>query len=102
VRAHGRALREAVAEHRNGRGPAPPAPLPLGAGPPVPPEPPTGANHETVPPGMAAFFHAVKTDDRAYPDAAGDEEESSSEAWIAGADGAGHGDGRTCHAKGNE
>jgi len=51
---------------------------------------------------MAAFFHAVKTDDRAYPDAAGDEEESSSEAWIAGADGAGHGDGRTCHAKGNE
>ena len=32
VRAHGRALREAVAAHRSGRGPAPPPPLPLGAG----------------------------------------------------------------------
>jgi len=102
VRAHGRALREAVAAHRNGRGPAPPAPLPLGTGPPVPPVPPTGANHGTVPPGTAAFVHAVETDDRAYPDVAGDEGESSSEEWIAGADGAGHGNGHTCHAQGNE
>jgi len=102
ARAHGRALREAVAAHRNGRGPAPPAPLPLGAGPPVPPVPPTGANHGTVPPGTAAFVHAVKTDDRSYPDVAGDEGESSSEEWIAGADGASHGDGRARQAEGNE
>jgi len=64
--------------------------------------PPTAANHGSVPPGTAAFVHAVKTDDRAYPDAAGDEGESSSEEWIAGADGASHGDGRACHAQGNE
>jgi len=102
VRAHGRALREAVAAHRNGRGPAPPAPLPLGAGPPVPPVPPTGANHGTVPPGTAAFVHAVKTDDRAYPDVAGDGGESFSEECIAGAGGASHGDGGTGHAQGNE
>jgi len=102
VRVHGRALREAVAAHRNGRGPAPPARLPLGAGPPVPPVPPTGANYGTVPPGTAAFFHAVETDDRAFPDVAGDEGESSSEEWIAGADGASHGYGRACHAQGNE
>jgi len=79
VRAHGRALREAVAAHRNGRGPALPAPLPLGAGPPVLPVPPAGASNGAVPPGTAAFVHAVETDDRAYPDAAGDEGESSSE-----------------------
>jgi len=102
VRAHGRALGEAVAAHRNGRGPAPPAPLPLGAGQPVPPVPPAGATNGTVPPGTAPFVHAVETDDRAYPDAAGDEGESSSEKWAEGADGAGHGDGRTCHAQGNE
>jgi len=102
VRAHGRALREAVAPHRNGRGPAPPAPLPLGAGPPVPPVAPAVATNGTVPPGAAAFVHAVETDDRAYPDAAGDEGESSSEESAAGADGAGLGDGRTCHARGNE
>jgi len=41
-------------------------------------------------------------DDRAYPDVAGDEGESSSEEWIAGADGASHGNGHTCHAQGNE
>jgi len=101
ARAHGRALREAVAAHRNGRGPAPPAPLPLGAGPPVPPGPPTGANHGTVPPGTASFVNAVKTDDRAYPNAAGDEDESSSEELTAGAYGAGHGDGRACHPQGS-
>jgi len=102
MRAHGRALREAVAAHRNGRGPAPPAPLPLGARPPVPPVPPTGASNGTVPPGTAAFVDAVETDDRAHPNAAGDEGESSSEEWIAGADGAGHRDGCACHAQGNE
>jgi len=102
VRAHGRAQREAVAPHRNGRGPAPPAPLPLGAGPPVPLVPPAVATNGTVPPGTAAFVHAVETDDRAYPDAAGDEGESSFEESAAGADGAGLGDGRTCHARGNE
>jgi len=51
---------------------------------------------------MAAFVHAVETDDRAYPDAAGDEGESFFEEWIAGADGAGHGDGRACHAQGSK
>jgi len=71
VRAHGRALREAFAAHRNGQGPAPPAPLPLGAGPPAPPLPPAGANNGTVPPGMAAFVHAVEADEWAFPDAAG-------------------------------
>jgi len=51
---------------------------------------------------MAAFVHAVETDDRAYPDAAGDEGESFFEEWIADADGAGHGDGRACHAQGSK
>ena len=61
VRAHGRALREAVAARRNGRGPAPPARLPLGAGPLVPPVPPAVATNGTVPSGTAAFVHAVET-----------------------------------------
>jgi len=101
VRAHGRALRNAVAAHRSGRGPAPPAPLPLGAGTPVPPPPPAAAANGSARPGTAAFVHAVETDDRAYPDAAGDEGKSSSEERAAGADDAGHGDGRTFHAQGN-
>ena len=101
VRGHGRALREAIASHRNGRGPAPPAPLPLGVGPPVAPLPPAAAANGSGPPGTAALVHAVETDDRAYPDAASNEAESSSEEWAAGADDAGHGDGRTCHSQGN-
>jgi len=48
------------------------------------------------------YVHAVEADDRAYPDAAGDEGESSSQKWIEGADGAGHGDGRACDAQENE
>jgi len=98
VRAHERALREAVAAHRNGRGPAPPAPLPLGAGPPVAPLPPAVAANASGPPGTAGFVYAVETDDRAYPDVAGNEGERSFVEWAAGADDAGHGDGRTCHA----
>ena len=102
VRAHGRALRKAVAAHRNGRGPAPPAPLPLGLGPPVAPLPPALTTNASGPPGTAAFVHAVEADDRAYPGAAGNEGESFSEEWAAGADDAERGDGRPCHAQGNE
>jgi len=102
VRAHGRALRKAVAAHRNGRGPAPPAPLPLGLGPPVAPLPPAVTTNASGPPGTAAFVHAVEADDRAYPGAAGNEGESFSEEWAAGADDAERGDGRPCHAQGNE
>ena len=101
VRAHRRALREAVAAHRNGRGPAPPAPLPLGTGRPVAPPPPAVANTGSGPPGTAAFVHAVETDDRVYPDAAGTEGDSFSEEWAAGADNTGCGDGHACHGQGN-
>jgi len=94
-------LREAVAAHRNGPEPAPPAPLPLGAGPPVAPLPPAVAANGSGPPGTAAFVPAVEMDDRSYPDAAANEGESSSEERAASADDADHGDGRTCHAQGN-
>jgi len=102
VRAYARALREVVAAHRNGRGPAPQAPLPLSAGPPVAPLPPAVTTNWSGPPDTAAFFHAVEADDRAYPDAVDNEGESSSEEWAAGADDAEHGDGRPCHAQGKE
>ena len=90
VRAHGRALREGIAAHRNGRGSATPAALPQGAGPPVAPLPPAVTTNASGPPGTAAFVHAVEADDRAYPDAAYNEGESSPEEWAAGADDAGH------------
>jgi len=97
VRAQGRALREAVAAHRSGRGPAPPPPLPLGAGPPFTPPPPCEAAFGGAPPGTASFVHAVETDDRAYPDGSADDDGSSSEQGAAG-DGDG---GRTGHAQEN-
>jgi len=90
-------LREAVAAHRSGRGPAPPPPLPLGASPPVAPPPPGEAASWGAPPGTASFVHAVETDDRAYPDGPADDDGSCSEEWSAG-DGDG---GRTGHAQGN-
>jgi len=97
VRAHGRALRKAVAAHQSGRGPAPPPPLPLGAGPPVAPPPPGEAASGGAPPGTASFVHAVETDDGAYPDGPANDDGSSSEEWSAG-----DGDGwRTGHAQGN-
>jgi len=80
VRAHGRALREAVAAHRSGRGPAPPPPVPLGSGPPVAPPPPAVAAAGSAPTGATGFVHAVEKDDRAYPDAAADKGWSSSKA----------------------
>jgi len=99
VRAHGRALREAVAAHRNGRRPAPLALLPLGAGPPVAPLPPALTANASGPPDTAVFVHALEADDRAYPEAACNEGDRSCEEWAAGADDVGHGDGRTCHAQ---
>jgi len=97
VRAHGRALREAVAAHRSGRDPTPPPPLPLGAGPRVAPPPPGVAASGAALPGAASFVHAVETDDRAYPDGPADDDGSFSEEWSAG-----NGDGgRTGHAQGN-
>ena len=102
MRAHGSALREAVAAHRNRRGPTPPAPLPLGAGRPVAPVPPAVTTNASGPPGTVALVHAVETDDLAYPDAASKEGESSFEEWAAGAADADHGDGRPRHAQENE
>jgi len=97
VRAHGRALRDAVAAHRSGRGPAPPPPLSLGAGPPVAPPPPGAAASGGAPPGTASFVHAVETDDRAYPSGPADDDGNSFEEWSAvGGDGAHPG-----HAEGN-
>jgi len=90
VRAHGRALREAVAAHRSGRGPAPPPLLPLGAGPPVVPPPPGAAASGGTPPGTASFVHAVETDDRAYPDVPADDDGNSSEKWSVGDGDGGH------------
>jgi len=101
VPAHGRALREAVAAHRNGRGPAPPVPLPVGAGPPVVPSPPAVAATGTGPPVTAACVYAVKTDDPVYPDAEGTEGECSSEECAAGDDDAGCGDDHAYHGQGN-
>jgi len=89
-RAHGRALRDAVAAHRSGSGPAPPPPLPLGAGPPVAPSPPSAATSGGTPPGTASFVHAVETDDRAYPDGPADYDGNSSEEWSAGEGDGGH------------
>jgi len=83
VRAPGRALREAVAEHRSGRGPAPPPPLPLGANPPVAPPQLGVAASGAAPPDAASFVHAVETEDRAYPDGPADDDGSSSEEWSA-------------------
>ena len=100
VLAHDRALCEAVAAYRNGRGPAPPAPLLLGAGPPVAPLSPTVTTNASGPPGTATFVHAVETSVQAYPDAAGNVGESSFEEWAAGAQDAEHGDDRPCHAQG--
>jgi len=60
VRAHGRALRDAVAAQPSGRGPAQPPPLPLGAGPPVAAPPPGVATTGAAPPGAASFVHAVE------------------------------------------
>ena len=100
-RAHVRALRETVAAHRNGRGSAPPPPSPPGVGRPVERRPPAVAENGFVPPGTAAFVHAVETDDRAYLDAAADEGGSSSEEWAAGDDEAVHEHGWPCHAQGN-
>jgi len=97
VRARGRTLREAVAAHRSGRGPVPPPPLPLGAGPPVAPPPPGKAASGGAPPVNASFVHAVETDGRAYPDGPADDDRRASEQWSAG-DSAG---GRTVHAQGN-
>jgi len=101
VRAHGRALRKAVAAHRNGRGPAPPAPLPRGTGPPVAPPPPSADTTGSGPLGTATFITALELDDRVYPDAAGAEGECSSEEWAAGAENAGCGDGHACRCQGN-
>ena len=98
VRAHGRALRKAVAAHQSGRGPAPPPPLPLGAGPPVAPPPPGEAASGGTPPGTASFVHAVETDDLAYPDGPADDDGSSSEEWSAGDGNGGH----PGHAQENE
>jgi len=90
-------LREAVAAHQSGCGPAPPPPLPLGAGPPVAPPPPGEAASGGAPPGTASFVHSVETDEGAYPDGPADDDGSSSEEWSAG-----DGDGwRTGHAQGN-
>jgi len=97
VQAHGQALREAVAAHRSGRGPAPPPLLTLRSGPLVAPSPPAVAATGSAPPGTAALVHAVDTEDRAHPDAAADEGGSSSEEWTAGDDDAA----RPCHAQGN-
>jgi len=97
VRAHGRVLREAVAEHRSGRGPAPPPPLPLGARPPVAAPPPGAATSGGTPPGTASFVHAVETEDRAYPDGPADDDGNSSEEWAAGSGDGGH----LGHAQGN-
>jgi len=97
VRAHGRALRDAVAAHRSGRGLAAPPPLPLGAGPPVPPPPLGEAASGGAPPGTSSFVHSVATDDQAYPDGRADDDGSSSEEWSSG-DGDG---GRTGHTQGS-
>jgi len=97
VRAHGRALREAVAAHRSGRSPAAPPPLPLGAGPPVAPPPPIEAASGGAPPGTSSLVHSVATDDQAYLDGRADDDGSSSEEWSSG-DGDG---GRTGHTQGN-
>jgi len=97
VRAHGRALRDAVAAHRSGRGPAPPPPLPLGAGPPVAPPPPGVVTSGETPPGTASFVHAVETDNRAYPDGPADDDGNPSEEWSAGDGDGGH----PGHAQGN-
>jgi len=97
VRAHGRALREAVAAHQSGRGPPPHPPVPLGAGPPVAPPPPAVAVTGAAPPGAASFVQAVETDDRVYPDGPAYDGGSSSEEGSAG-----DGDfGRPGHALGN-
>jgi len=98
IRAHGRALREAVAAHRSGRGPTPPPPLPLGAGPPVAPPPPGAAASRGTPRGTASFVHAVESDDRADPEGPAEDDGNSSEEWSAG-DGDGGHPGR---AQGNE
>jgi len=97
VRAHGRALREAVVAHRSGRGPAPPPRLPLGADPPVAPSLRSAATSGGTPPGTAAFVHAVETDDRACPDGPADDDRNSSEEWSAGDGNGGH----PGHAQGN-
>jgi len=81
VRAHERALHEAVVAHWNWRGPAPPPPLPLGSGPPVAPSPPAVAATGSAPPSAAFFVHAVDAEDRAYPDAEADNGGSFSEEW---------------------
>jgi len=90
VRAHGRALRDAVAGHRSGRGPAPPPPLPLGAGPPLAPPPPGAATSGGPPPGTASFVHAVEADDRAYPEGPADDDAKPSEELSAGDGDGGH------------
>jgi len=97
VRAHGRALRDAVAAHRSVSGPALPPPVPLGAGPPVAPPPPGAATSGGTPPGSASLVHAVETNDRAYPDGPADDDGNSSEEWSAGDGDGGH----PSHAQGN-
>jgi len=89
-RAHGRALREAGAAHRSGRGPATPPLLPLGAGTLVAPPPPGAAASGGTPPGTASFVHAVETDDRANPDVPADDDGNSYEEWSAGDGDGGH------------
>jgi len=97
VRANGRALRDAVAAHRSGRGPAPPPPLPLGVVSPVAPPPPGAATSGGTPPGTASFVHAVETEDRAHPEGPADDDGNSSEEWSAGDGDGGH----PSHAQGS-
>jgi len=86
VRAHGRALREAVAAHYIGQEPAPPPPLPLRAGRLVAPLPPAATANGSAPPGTAALVHDVEMDDRAYLDAAENEVEDVFDECAAGDD----------------
>jgi len=72
---------------------------PLCTGPLFAPLPPAVTTNASGPPGTAAFVHAMETDYRVDPKAAGTERESSSEEWAAGADHSDCGKGHACHCQ---